>query len=133
MKAILITTGGEAQHIEVNNLEDLQKAVGGRIEILHFPRIDVLRRIETVAYINEEGKLMDLLPNMLATQLCTMFGVGLQTGDFICGDMVFVGLDHKTGATVSLPEKSDSVILNAVTHLKTCNGRPREGSHRRKK
>mgnify|MGYP001576913111 CR=1 FL=1 len=58
-------------------LEELQKAVGGYIEILHPPDRALLM------VINEEGKLQGLPPNEAATRL---MGDRLLPGDYIVGN-----------------------------------------------
>ena len=83
MKAILVTVGGEVHEIEISGYEDLRAACGGYIECLQMRGHS--------AYVNEEGKLMNLPYNRVATDLCEHFGVGLLPGDFIVGNMVICG------------------------------------------
>lgn len=83
MKAILVSVTGEIKEIDISGYEDLRLACGGYIE--------ALRMREHSAYVNEEGKLMNLPYNRVATALCEHFGVGLMPGDFIVGNMVICG------------------------------------------
>ena len=66
--AHLITPDGVSKRITPKNgkhftLEELQELVGGLIEVVGTP--DPRR----IMVINEEGKLMDLAPNLVATAL----------------------------------------------------------------
>lgn len=61
------------------------------------------------AYVNEEGKLVGLEPNMRATDFLVP-GVGLFWGDYIAGSLVLAGFDVRTGRHRELPE---SVVRRA--------------------
>jgi hypothetical protein len=83
MKAILVSVSGQVSEIEISGYEDLRLACGGYIE--------ALRMLDHSAYVNEEGKLMNLPYNRVATALCEHFGVGLMQDDYIVGNMVICG------------------------------------------
>jgi len=63
-------------------LAELQAFVGGHIEVLRIPD-------GRVAFLNEEGKLLNLPHNRLATAL---LAPQLQAGDWIAGDVVICTL-----------------------------------------
>jgi len=93
MKALLITTSHIVEQIEVDgSLKAIQNAVGGMIEALQMTP-------EVHAYIDEEGKLKEKEPNVLATMLCKKLQVGLMTGDIIVGDMILFGSLDENGET----------------------------------
>lgn len=74
-----------------NSLADLQKAVGGQIEILSYKdNIDIL--------LNEEGKLIRLEPNR---KYCN---------DVLCGTFYFIGC-NVDGETISLNEKQMEAVI----------------------
>lgn len=75
----------EIMNIE-NTLDDKQKLVGGLIEVVGLTE-DIL------LVCNEEGKLDNLLPNL-------MFNY-----DYIAGDCFFVGDDYKNGDFKSLTDE----------------------------
>ena len=80
----------EVREIE-GTLKEMQKIVGGYIEAVYLP--------DQIAVVcNEEGKLMELRPNM-------KFG-----WDIICGDAFFVGVGEED--FVSLTETQVDIILN---------------------
>lgn len=91
-----------AQLPEGSSLDFLQGKVGGLIQYLPFPVAGV------DAYVNDEGKILDLYPNWLAT--CAMQKAGyLFEGDWIAGSMVLAACDDE-GNTVGLsPEQMQEV------------------------
>lgn len=87
MKRILLFRVGQSPEIRLieDSLEAMQKTVGGMIEMVNLEHgVDLV--------CNEEGKLLDLDPNRYLPRL----------GDVICGNFFLVGIDHKTGKSVSL-------------------------------
>lgn len=83
MKAMVITTGGAIKEVAPANnhdfsLEELQKFVGGYIEIISLSESQIM-------VLNEEGKLNNLPYNEEATKL---FQKAYKTNDFIVGDVL---------------------------------------------
>jgi hypothetical protein len=78
-----------------NGLEDLQAAVGGRIEALPYYADDTI-----TTYVNEEGKF-GCEPNTRATQL---LGPGLLAGDYVASDLVVCGFDPDARVNLNCPE-----------------------------
>lgn len=106
-KGIVVTIGGQIRPMTINDFEHLQKLVGGWVEAIRFgvTGLDAL--------INEEGKLIPLPPNRKATELCSMFEVGLRPGDFISGNMVLLGPVNDDGDWTDVPEEWAKEILPA--------------------
>lgn len=105
MKAIVIPVDGPFQEVELaeeGKLDQLQSLVGGWIEAVPIPSF-VPGADHATAYINEEGKLLRLEPNMAATDFMVP-GVGLLFGDYIAGPMVVCGFDPATGEEAELPK-----------------------------
>jgi uncharacterized protein DUF3846 len=94
MRAVLIPVEGEPREVEQNGLEDLQKLVGGWIEVLPFPG-----REDLTVYVNEEGKF-GCDPNRTATRL---LGSVLFRGDWIAGPCVICGFDPDRGRNLAAP------------------------------
>ena len=92
MRALLITPlPMTVQLIEIDDeLEVYQKLVHGYIEIVHAVS---LRPYSAAMVVNEEGVLLDLPCNPLATVLY---------GDYIAGDAVLVGTSGPDFTDVSL-------------------------------
>ena len=68
--AILITTDGEVvDNYDASDLNKLQSAVGGYVEI-------VQTRLDMTFVVNEEGMLLGLKPNYLASSLAGMLMLG---------------------------------------------------------
>ena len=72
-----------------NTLEDLQRKVDGFVEFIHLDA-------DTIAIVNEEGKLQDRKHNVTAF-------VGDRPVDSICGNVVVVGTKH--GELVGLTDE----------------------------
>ena len=63
-------------------------------------------------YLNEEGKLRGLPPNIIATILAATLGVGLSPDDIICGQVVLLGPTDPKGFDTSVDPK----VWSAVTY-----------------
>lgn len=89
-KAIVIKPG-EQPVIKELNLNSLKAELdGGWLEGLRFTD-------DSFAFIDEEGKLKQLPINVLATELCAKYEVGLNPSDVICGTFIIVGTLNKNG------------------------------------
>ncbi len=81
----LIVPADESQPVRVETigigLESLQSLVGGNIE--------VVRGDDWYFYLNEEGKILGLEPNVRAGALFLKLTGDIQ--DLYCGDVVFLG------------------------------------------
>lgn len=89
-KAIVITPDAKVTIKELANYDAIRTELnGGWLEAL-YPCVDV------VAYIDEEGKLKNLPANPLATGLMINMlaetGRILIPGDYICGNIIFLGI-----------------------------------------
>jgi hypothetical protein len=78
-----------------STLAHLQELVGGMIEAVDVPPF-VAGGEDATCYLNEEGKLLGLEPNMRATDFLVP-GVGLHWNDYVAGPLVLVGFDASTG------------------------------------
>lgn len=82
MATLIKTDGSEAEIQPANGksftLEEMQKCVGGNIELAH-------TRDGRMMWINEEGKLNDLPPNEKATQLYVHNDHDIIVGDVLVG------------------------------------------------
>lgn len=108
MKAVLIDKG-DVKFIDgdFNRLSELQEIVGGMIEMLPFsPPASGAH-----CYINEEGKLIGLPLNELATLLMRDI---ISYDDFIVGPMVVLGSDDFGG--------EDDVPNDAVQYIQQVLG-----------
>lgn len=78
------------------DLKTLQRLVGGLIELVGFPS-------GCGCYINEEGKLLNLPVNRIATAIVDTLYPGFASYDYIVGPAVFVGPIDSEGYDTSLP------------------------------
>lgn len=101
---VLVLSNGELKQQEINNtLEDLQKIVGGYIEIPFLSQKFLEHDIDII--INEEGKFIDGLKPEIAV-------VKEETGtilDLVMGNCVFASHDTE-GETIELNEKQKKIV-----------------------
>ena len=99
MRAVKIDTSGQATlYLGPITLDVLQSAVDGNIEAV------TLKSDEgefATMYLNEEGKLLGLLGNPVATFLATRYGL---LDDVIVGNVIIVGPPNNEGEDTSLSD-----------------------------
>lgn len=91
VKGLVIEPDKAPEVREIKGYEGMRQAVGGYLELIAFTQ-------NTVAYLNEEGKIQAKPdpPNNFATWLCNNVGTPLRPDDYIVGNMVLFGsLDDK--------------------------------------
>mgnify|MGYP001769998867 CR=1 FL=1 len=82
-----------------SGLDSFQKLVGGYIECIPFPGLD-----NVDIFLNEEGKLKDLTPNIWLPEY----------RDILMGTFFVVGLDEEEGDSVSLTEEQVVKVLKYI-------------------
>lgn len=92
LRIVLKKVGKKPEIMTIENtLEKKQKLVGGLIEVI--PVLD-----DVLLVCNEEGKLENLLPNLIFPY------------DYIAGDCLFIGDDYKNGDLKSLTDEQITKI-----------------------
>ena len=110
MKAIILSNGElKVKEIE-NSLENLQKVVGGYIEMPYISKVFIQNGIDIV--INEEGKYMD----DLEPQIAILGKVNNQILDLIYGNCIFVSHDDN-GETIGLNDKQIKVVMEELKYV----------------
>lgn len=107
-RALLIPAGGTPEEVEIpdkDELDALQGFVGGWIEYVPTEQ-------DVTLYCNEEGKILNLPPNLLATSL---FGALLMGGDYLAGDVIVCGPLDDEGYSLPLPESVVQDVMGAVS------------------
>ena len=109
MKVLVLSNGKlEMKEIE-NTLEELQKIVGGYIEIPFLSKVLVDNIIDIV--INEEGKYIDgLKPEIAVVNSKTK-----QVLDVIYGNCIFVSHDIE-GNTIALNDKQIEIVKEELNN-----------------
>lgn len=109
MKVLMLSNGKlETKEIE-NTLEELQKIVGGYIEIPFLSKMFVDNIIDTI--INEEGKYVDgLKPEIAIVNSKTK-----QILDVIYGNCIFASHDIE-GNTIALNDKQIEIIKEELNN-----------------
>ena len=103
MKVLVLSNGKFTKHEITNELEDLQKIVGGYIEIPFLSKVFNENEIDVI--INEEGKFIDGLKPEIAA-------IDGETGrmlDVVYGNCIFASHDEE-GNTTELNEEQIKII-----------------------
>ncbi len=95
--AAIIPVEGPIQFVSLATLKDMQKAVGGDVEVLPLAE-------DAVVYVNEDGKGLGLPRNGRATAFVSSYFL-LLPGDFIAGPMLVSGPNDARGNETSIHEK----------------------------
>ena len=88
--------------INVDGLQDMQKAVDGTLECW-----DYLRRLYEngiILYCNDEGKINNLTPSVIVVN-----SEG-ETVEMICGNVLLVGYDFEEDHSISLTDEQIKII-----------------------
>ena len=116
MEKVMIKKVGEApQVIEVEEitLKYMQEVVGGWIEMPYLSEALDSRKIDIV--INEEGKLMELEPNILVMNRAEIL-------DVVVGDILFVANDGE-GKTIGLNDTQIEDLKHAFKYNEVITNR----------
>lgn len=98
LRAVVVKTDGSVYETFAEwDYEQLSQELGGYIEAVNYGYQPYF------AYINDEGKLLNLDENHLATELWYMSGQRILIGDYIAGDAVFFGLVDEDGNNTDAP------------------------------
>lgn len=104
---VVILSNGELQVKEIDNtLEELQKIVGGYIEIPLISKVLKQHNIDTI--INEEGKYIDGLQPQIA-----VIDSNNRILDVIYGSCIFASHDIE-GNTISLNDEQIKVVMEEL-------------------
>lgn len=101
MKALIVTHDGDVNVLDSEfNYEEIRDVVGGYIEAVYFgPDND-----HFFAYINEEGKMLDLPENEIVTRFWYNSGARILIGDYIAGNAIFFGEVDDNGDQTDVPQ-----------------------------
>lgn len=103
MKVLVLSNGEFTTQEITNELEDLQKIVGGYIEIPYLSKVFNENEIDII--INEEGKFID----GLKAEIAVIDGETKQILDIVYGNCIFASHDTE-GNTTELNDKQIEII-----------------------
>ena len=107
-QAMKLNVHGETQVVDLDapegSLKVLQSAVDGWVQPVDLSE-------EMTMWVNEEGKLIGLIRNDMATK---MFREVFGAVDVIMGDVIFTGGTDEEGETLGLTDTQVHQILQAV-------------------
>jgi hypothetical protein len=97
-KGAVLYPDGTYEEKDFNGLKDMQGAVNGLIEIVHM--YDYYGDEVLTGYVNEEGILLGLPLNTVASALSFMFG----NNPMMLGNMIVLGKDDGEGNDTDIPQ-----------------------------
>ena len=109
MQTIILSNGELTLTNIKNTLEELQKIVGGYIEIPYLSRVFAENDIDII--INDEGKFIEGLKPEIA-----VVGENGQILDMVYGTCIFASHDEQ-GETVSLDDKQIKIIRDELKNI----------------
>lgn len=110
MKVLVLTNGNFETKEITNELEDLQKIVGGYIEIPFLTETFTKNGIDVI--INEEGKFIEgLRPEIAVVDRNTN-----QVLDVVMGNCIFASHDEE-GETIPLTEEQYKVVMTELSMM----------------
>lgn len=95
IRALIIRPDGIEEKTISQDLETLQSLVGGYVETIKLGK-------DAIGLVNEEGKMLKLPLNHVATLLCDLLEIGWHEDDTILGTMVVVAQVDQEGHFRSL-------------------------------
>lgn len=107
MKALVLTVQGPPQLIEMEPMHTydfIKHHIAGWLEVVRLP--------DGTMYVNEEGKMIGLLPNETATRLA-LVDRSIMPTDYIAGTAVFLGKPDEEGDDTEV----DPVLVEAVNSI----------------
>lgn len=108
MMKVLVLTDGKFETKEITNeLEELQKIVGGYIEVPFLS--ETLRKSGVDVIINEEGKFIE----GLRPEIAIMDRETNQVLDVVMGNCIFASHDEE-GETIPLNEEQQNVVMREL-------------------
>jgi hypothetical protein len=107
---ITLPVNGEYMNVSMEaKLENYQHLVGGYIQALYHE--------DWIMYCNEEGKLLDLPINEVATVLCQRHQLIFPI-DAIMGSVFFVGVDDDTGQEKELSPQVRVKLIGEIVQIR---------------
>lgn len=108
VNGVVIHVDGTYERKQFKQLSDYQASVGGLIEAVRLYG----HSYEEIAcmYVNEEGILLGLPINEVATKLSFLF----KNDNILCGDAVIVGASDEEGEDMDIPEWLTKFIEHTI-------------------
>lgn len=101
MKALLITHDQTIKILDSDfDLQTIQSCVGGLIQPIYFGPDNN----HFFAYVNEEGKILDLPENKIVTEFWYNSGETILIGDYVAGNVLFFGEIDENGDNTDVPD-----------------------------
>lgn len=105
---VLVLSNGKFETKEISNeLEELQKIVGGFIEIPFLSEVFNDNEIDVI--INEEGKFID----GMKPEIAVIYGETNRLLDIVYGNCIFASHDDE-GNTVGLSEEQKKIVMEEL-------------------
>lgn len=110
---VIVRANGDAAMVELSrDLDSVRAAIGGGWLEAFTAGVETVPFAWT-GYCDEEGKLKGLDRNFVADDLAVQMGwLGRTSGDFLVGDVLFVGGADEEGYDTSMPPEMVRLILD---------------------
>ena len=100
IKGLILHLDGEIEEFDYDqHYSNLQKIVDGYFEVVRFGDKPYF------CYCNEEGKIVNLPENLVATDLWYNSGQVVMIGDYIAGTVIFFGNPDMEGDDTDYPQQ----------------------------
>jgi hypothetical protein len=110
INVVTLPVNGEYMTVSVDaELENYQHLVGGYIQALYHK--------DWIMYCNEEGKLLDLPINEVATLLCHQYQL-ISPFDAIMGSVFFVGMSDESGHEQELSPQARVELIGEIVQIR---------------
>lgn len=100
MRGIVIHETGDLEVVDIRGLSDMQAAVGGYIEPVRIP--------DGQMYVDEDGKMKGLAPNLRATAVANHWF------DPLCGPVLVLGSTDGSGNDTPIRKACEARIHDTV-------------------
>ena len=114
-KSVIVKANGEIETKNLDTLASLQDAVGGHIEAIGLSNKNLGH---ASGYVNEEGKLIGLPINKVATLLWMVVNGYKELHDVLVGDVIFTGEVDEEGNTRDISDAYVKFIYNFNEFIK---------------
>lgn len=117
-KSIVIDSIGNIRIKNLDDLKSLQNVVGGYIEHISFP---FKKNCALSGFINEEGKILNLPVNRIASLLWMKSNNWDKLYDVLCGDVIITGCVDDEGDTKDITDEQLNDVMLYIEEIKGNN------------
>lgn len=106
--AVVVHTDGQVDVIDLEGYKAIQEVVGGTFDVV------TSDTGETSFWVHDEGKIIGLEPNHLATKVLWNLNPAFNGRDYLAGTVLITGGADENGETLSISYEGLSAVSLAV-------------------